>query len=184
MNLNLPNRNFMEPEKGLAYCLRLLKRLPPRTMLINQHVGPAFRFSEKQIEQMLGNLEGRRRLLRDLFPWDDPNFGLDEQWVRFCPYQAETQGGKAIELQVEVLNHSARSQEFRITPRAPAGWRLTTVPLRVLTPAREERAVRFSVTPPANASGLAIITADVAFDQWDLREWTEAMVSVNEPQGR
>jgi hypothetical protein len=38
--------------------------------------------------------------------------------------------------------------------------------------------------PPADASGLAIITADVAFDQWDLREWTEAMVSVNEPRGR
>ena len=56
----------MEPEKGLAYCLRLLRRLPPRTMLINQHVGPAFRFSEKQIEQMLGNLERRRRLVRDL----------------------------------------------------------------------------------------------------------------------
>jgi len=43
----------MEPEKGFAYCLRLLKRLPPRTMLINQHVGPAFRFREKQMEQML-----------------------------------------------------------------------------------------------------------------------------------
>jgi len=40
------------------------------------------------------------------------------------------------------------------------------------------------VTPPADASGLAIITADVAFDQWDLREWAEAMVSVNQPRGR
>jgi glyoxylase-like metal-dependent hydrolase (beta-lactamase superfamily II) len=180
----LLNRNFMEPERGFAYCLQLLKRLPPRTLLINQHVGPAFRFREKQIEQMLGNLEHRRRLLRDLFAWDDPNFGLDEQWARFYPYQAETQAGKAIELQVAVLNHSARSREFRITPRAPAGWRLTAVPLRVLTPAGEERTVRFSVTPPADASGIAIITADVAFDKWDLREWIEAIVSVNEPRGR
>jgi glyoxylase-like metal-dependent hydrolase (beta-lactamase superfamily II) len=180
----LLNRNFMEPEKGFAYCLRLLKRLPPRTMLINQHVGPAFRFSEKQIEQMLGNLERRRRLLRDLFPWDDPNFGLDEHWVRFCPYQAETQAGKAIELQVAVLNHSGRSQEFRITAHAPAGWKPPAAALRVSVPARQQRALRFSVTPPADASGLAIITADVAFDQWNLREWTEAIVSVNEPRGR
>lgn len=51
-------------------------------------------------------------------------------------------------------------------------------------PARQQRALRFSVTPPAGAFGLAIITADVAFDQWDLREWTEALVSVNEPRGR
>lgn len=180
----LLNRNFMEPEKGLAYCLRLLKRLPPRTMLINQHVGPAFRFSEKQIEQMLGNLERRRRLLRGLFPWDNPNFGLDEQWIRFCPYQAETQAGKAIELRVAVLNHSGRSQEFRITAHAPAGWKPPAAALRVSVPARQQRALRFSVTPPADASGLAIITADVAFDQWDLREWIEAIVSVNEPRGR
>jgi glyoxylase-like metal-dependent hydrolase (beta-lactamase superfamily II) len=174
----LLNRNFMEPEQGFAYCLRLLKRLPPRTLLINQHVGPAFRFSEKQIEQMLGNLEHRRRLLRDLFPWDEPNFGLDEQWARFYPYQAETAAGKAIELQVAVLNHSARSQEFRITPHVPAGWKLAAVPLRVLIPAREERAVRFSVTPPPDASGIAIITADVAFDEWDLRDWSEAIIAV------
>ena len=174
----LLNRNFMEPERGFAYCLQLLKRLPPRTLLINQHVGPAFRFSEKQIEQMLGNLERRRRLLRDLFPWDDPNFGLDEQWARFYPYQAETQAGKAIELQVAVLNHSGRSREFTITPHVPAGWKLTAVPLRVLIPAREERAVRFSVTPPPDASGIAIITADVAFDEWNLREWSEAIIAV------
>lgn len=194
----LLNRNFMEgngavppsgirersPRRGYEYCLRLLKRLPPRTLLINQHVGPAFRFSEKQMDQMLENLEGRHRLLRDLFPWDDPNFGLDDQWARFYPYQAETQAGKAFQLQVVVLNHSARSREFRVTPHAPAGWKLAAVPLRVLIPAREERAVRFSVTPPADASGIAIITADVAFDQWDLREWTEAIVSVGEPQRR
>jgi hypothetical protein len=50
--------------------------------------------------------------------------------------------------------------------------------LRVSVPARQQRAVRFSVTPPAEASGIAIITADVAFDEWDLREWIEAILIV------
>jgi hypothetical protein len=30
----------------------------------------------------------------------------------------------------------------------------------------------------AGAAGLAIVTADVSFDKWDLREWLEALVNV------
>jgi hypothetical protein len=41
---------------------------------------------------------------------------------------------------------------------------------------RQEGSVRIPVT--VGTPGLKIVTADVAFGPWDLREWTEAMVTV------
>ena len=42
--------------------------------------------------------------------------------------------------------------------------------------ARQEASVSIPIT--VDKPGLKIVTADVAFGPWDLREWTEAMVTV------
>jgi hypothetical protein len=44
------------------------------------------------------------------------------EWARFYPYTAEVAAGGGVELKVMVRNHSAAPREFRVTPRAPAGW--------------------------------------------------------------
>ena len=81
-----------------------------------------------------------------------------------------------MELKVILRNHSASRQEFRVTPHVPAGWKTVHGPLRVSVGPRQESSVRIPVT--VGASGLKIVTADVAFGPWDLREWAEAMVTV------
>jgi len=124
---------------------------------------------------MIETFRKRRDLMSALFPWDDPNFGLDEEWARFYPYTAEVAAGSRLELKVILRNHSASRQEFRVAPRVPAGWKTVGEPLRVSIGPREERSVTIPVT--AGAPGLKIVTADVAFGAWDLREWVEAMVT-------
>jgi glyoxylase-like metal-dependent hydrolase (beta-lactamase superfamily II) len=172
----LLNRNFYAPEKGFLDCLRELRRMPGDYQLINQHVPPAFRFSPAQLDFMIANFDKRRGLLAELFPWKDPNFGVDEQWARFYPYTAEAAPGGRVELEVIVRNHAAQAQEFRVTPHAPAGWTVVRGPLRVTVPARQERTVKIPIT--AASAGLHVVTADVAFGEWDLREWAEALVEV------
>ena len=78
-----------------------------------------------------------------LVPWDDPNYGVDEEWARFYPYTAEVAAGGRVELKVMMRNHSAAAREFRVTPHAPAGWSVPPAPLRIIVPARQERSVRF-----------------------------------------
>jgi glyoxylase-like metal-dependent hydrolase (beta-lactamase superfamily II) len=173
----LTNRNFLPPEKGFVYCLNVLKRVKP-DLLINQHVAPTFRFSDAQLDRMMANLEARAGLLRDLFPWDDPMFGVDEQWARFYPYASEVKAGRKLDLKVMVTNHSASVQEFSITPNLPAGWKAARRVFKVSIAAREEGSVSIPVSVPLNENGLRIVTAGVAYGPWDLREWTEAMVAV------
>jgi glyoxylase-like metal-dependent hydrolase (beta-lactamase superfamily II) len=172
----LLNRNLFAPEKGYLDCLRQLRNLTGDYMIVNQHVQPAFRFSPAQLALMTSTFSKRKQLLAALFPWDDPNFGVDEQWARFYPYGSEVAAGGHIELEVILRNHSPETREFRVTPHAPNGWSVPAGPLRISVPARGERSVR--VPAAAGAAGLGIVTADIAFGSWDLREWTEAMVTV------
>jgi glyoxylase-like metal-dependent hydrolase (beta-lactamase superfamily II) len=172
----LTNRNFLPPEKGFVYCLNTLRKMNFDYQLINEHVLPTFHFSPQQIDFMLDTWKKRDPIFRDLFPWDDPDYGLDEQWARFYPYTLQTPAGQPFELQVIVLNHSARRQEYRITPHAPAGWKAPDTAFKLSVGPREQRSVRIPITPKSGARGLSVITADVAFGPWDLREWTEALV--------
>jgi glyoxylase-like metal-dependent hydrolase (beta-lactamase superfamily II) len=172
----LLNRNFFPPEKGFLDCLRQIKQMTGDYLLINQHVPPAWRFSPRQLDFMIETFAERRNLMADLFPWDDPNFGVDEQWARFYPYTAEVAAGGRVDLKVMLRNHSATQQEFRVTPHLPAGWKGPRGPLRVSVGAHQEASVSIPIT--VDKPGLKIVTADVAFGPWDLREWTEAMVTV------
>jgi glyoxylase-like metal-dependent hydrolase (beta-lactamase superfamily II) len=171
----LLNRNFAEPEQGYEYCLNYVKRVKP-DWLVNQHVNPAFHFSDPQIDTMLANLRRRRTQLAALFPWDDANFGIDEQWARVYPYRSEAKPGARVDLKVIVLNHSPKIHEFVVTPHVPEGWHVGGGPFKVMVGSRKTGEVTIPVT--AGAQGLAVITADVAFDKFELREWLEALLDV------
>ena len=177
----LQNRNLVREGHGFLACLELLEREAPDALLVNQHVEPAFRFSREQRAQMREKLKQREVLLRSLFPWDDPNFGIDEGWVRFYPYACQLRPGDATQLSVRILNHSPAEQRFTVRPHLPAGWQLD--PHRadaVRIPAQTEGAVSIGISIPRDTPpGNYLLTADVAWGNWELREWSEAIVQVN-----
>jgi glyoxylase-like metal-dependent hydrolase (beta-lactamase superfamily II) len=176
----LQNRNFLHAGRGYFRCLDILGSLPPETFLVNQHVEPTFRFSSAQIGRMKETLLKRRDLLAELLPWDDPNFGLDEGWARFYPYARSIRRGEEARFLIRIMNHSPSEQVFRARLNLPAGWAgKEPAPLRVLP--REEGALEVKVMPgPEAATGLVILTADILWDRWELREWTEAMATVTQ----
>lgn len=176
----LQNRNLLHPDSGYFKCLDMLKTLPEGCWLVNQHVEPMFRFTPQQIERMLATLRERVDILRSLFPWDDPNYGLDECWARFYPYGIEVKKESPFSCRAVIFNHSPAEQCFEIRPRLPEGWRWQGLsPERVWIPARQEGAVGFTVLPSPEAQpGLYVITADIKTHQGTFREWIEAIVRI------
>ena len=174
------NRNFLHEGTGYLACLELIRRVAPDALLINEHVSPTFRFSVRQLDEMRDVLKKRRGLLQALLPWDDPNFGLDEGWARFHPYAPKVCPGETARLSLRVRNHSPTKQTFMIKPHLPAGWTLSSaVPIAIPVPAREEGAVELVFVVPEDArSGILLLTADLSWGDWELREWAEAMVTV------
>jgi len=175
----LQNRNFLHPEMGYFYCLDLLQKMPPDYLLINQHVLEPFRFAEGQLRHMTAVLEKRKQLLAGLFPWDEPNYGLDEQWARLYPYSQKAKAGQHLEIAAKILNHSSASHLYTIGLNAPEEFQLELKKRSINIGPREEAEIRFEMTVPNNVlKNLYLITADVHFDKWDLRQWCEAVIEI------
>ncbi|MBN2128606.1 MAG: MBL fold metallo-hydrolase [Sedimentisphaerales bacterium] len=176
----LQNRNLLGEGQGYFYCLDLLRSaIPAQALLINEHVLEPFRFDEAQIEHMTETLRRRKDILSDLFPWDEPNFGIDERWARIHPYGQEVRAGQETDVAVRILNHSHRSQTFKVTLNAPPGFETRPAEVSTTAAAGKEAELRFRVTVPARASdGVHVVTADVEFGPWQLHRWSEALLKV------
>ena len=160
------NRNFLAPGEGFWQCLEQLRRLPAGCLLVNQHVEPAFRFSPAQLDFMEQSLRRRREAMRNLFPWPEADFGLDEQWIRLTPYEATARAGAPVQLHAVIRNHSAQEEKFVVAGNA------------VSVPGRSERLIPLRYTPPAGTRGLVVFAVDVEFAAVSLRQYAEAMIRI------
>jgi len=120
----LLNRNFLTHGTGYFYCLDILKNLPGNVLLSNQHVEPLFSFSGQQLDQMTNMLQDRTSLLKELLPWDNINYGIDEQWVHIYPYAQKATPGAIIECSVKIFNHSDVVNTYLLNPEVPDGFDL------------------------------------------------------------
>ena len=175
----LLNRNLMHEQMGYLYCLDLVRKMPPGTLLINQHVVEPFAFTPAQLDHITAALTKRKALLADLFPWDEPNYGIDERWIRFFPYGLKTGPGQAIEAGLSIFNHSSSPRKFTVALNAPAGFDPKPATVSVTVLPRTQRQIDFNLLIDASVGpGTYVLTADVQSKEWKLPYWTEAIIEV------
>lgn len=172
----MQNRDFLRPGAGYEFCLRRIGSLPRNTWLLNQHVAPMFRYSEEQIARMQKELVSRSLPLKEMAPWSDVNYMLDESWTRIYPYGSTVRTGDIVELQLRVTNHDANRQTYNVKWNLPAGWTALSTQSSLTLNGRQDGAV--NVRLRAGSPGLHIVTADIAFAGHDLKKWTEAIIRV------
>ncbi|OIP07981.1 MAG: hypothetical protein AUJ96_06475 [Armatimonadetes bacterium CG2_30_66_41] len=175
------NRNWLGRGVGFDRCLALIEKLHP-THLFNCHVNEAFDFTPEESRFMRANLAEREKLFGDLTPWDHPNYGMDEPWVRCYPYEQRTKPGEDVRFRVGVTNHSAQPRTATCRAVAPRAWGDAVTPtdwVSAAVPAKSdgELQVRVSV-PPGVLSGRYVVPVDLRYGQWSLPQWTEAIVVV------
>jgi glyoxylase-like metal-dependent hydrolase (beta-lactamase superfamily II) len=169
------NRNFLgKDEPGYDRCFRLLLKLKP-DMLVASHWGPQ-PYSDELMEKGLKLFEDRRALFAVLFPWDDPNFGLDPSWVRAYPYRQFVLPGQRVTLEARIYNHSGAARQASVELRAPAGWRVEkSAPVTI--PAHTEDKVRLvAIAPEHPQIRREVLGLAVHFQGRNLGEIAEALV--------
>ncbi len=174
----LLNRHLLHPGLGHFRCLDKVAAMQGDYWLVNQHIEEVFRYDQSQLGTMREVLEEKRRAIAELVPWEDPNFGIDEQWARFYPYGQRAVAGREFDLYGVVFNHLPEAETFRIAPRIPSGWLCVPAFAEVHVGPRREERVRFRLTAPDWHREPAVLTADVAFRDHDLRHWIEALVDL------
>jgi len=175
----LLNRNFLHESMGYFYCLRLLRKIPPETLLINQHVVEPFSFTARQLDHMSETLTTRKELLAELFPWDEPNYGIDERWIRFYPYGRKAKPGQTVQISMKAFNHSNVSRTFTAVLNLPIGFDANPTTVSVTAPPRTEQQIDFDLLVGRSIDpGTYVLTADVEWEQWNLPRWTEAIIEI------
>ena len=175
----LLNRNFLRQGTGYFYCLDILKKLPENVLLANQHMAPLFAFSRLQLDYMTNVLLERVELLKDLFPWDNVNYGLDEQWVKVYPFGQKAIPGQTLDYKVKIFNHSDLSKTFILELNVPDGFNVEPkiASLKIETGTEGERTFKIRVSKQVSP-GFSLLTVNIKSDNLDLREWSEALIEI------
>ena len=170
------NRNLLGEGVGYDRCLAWIAELQP-THIFNCHVPCAFAFTDEDIRQMRTNLADREHLYADLFPWDHPNYGMDEHWVRPYPYEQNVTAGETVTLHLVVTNHSAQARIASCRPILPESWGMDIPEQAVTIPPKQEGHITFSIPIPTHANGAqrTVIPLDVTYDEQPLGQFREAI---------
>jgi hypothetical protein len=153
--------------------------MPPKTLLINEHVAQPFAFSAAQLDLMTAALTKRKTLLSELFPWDEPNYGIDEGWIRFFPYVLKARPRRTVQVSLKAFNHSNTPRRFTVALNVPPGLGTKPATASVTIPPRIEQQIDFDVLVDASLRpGTYVFTADVQSGEWSLLRWTEGIIEV------
>jgi len=173
----LLNRNLLHEDEGFFYCLDILEKMPEGTLLANQHVEPPFAFSAQQIDFIRLKLRERNELFRELFPWDDINFGIDEQWAIAYPYVQNTCKDSLATINVELTNHSGIKRVFNVSANPGEDLLCSDKDLSGTIEAGQTRSFSFNVEVKDKAlPGAKIITFDVGTHGMEFRKFCEALI--------
>lgn len=178
----LLNRNLLHDDAGYPFCLKKVRELGSDYWLINEHIPYVFRFSEKELDYLETNLQKRKEILAELLPWDDINYGIDEQWATFYPRGVLAKPDKPIELQVRILNHSPIARTFKVTPRKSPSLKILSEPAQITLLPRQSGSipvtvsVEKSVTLPATFA----VTADIDSEGMHFLSWADAVIRVED----
>jgi glyoxylase-like metal-dependent hydrolase (beta-lactamase superfamily II) len=175
------NRNWLGRGVGFDRCVALMAKLKP-THIFNCHVDVAFTFTPDECRLMRANLAEREKLYGQIVPWDHANYGMDEPWVRCHPYEQRCRVGARAAFDVVVTNHSSQAHPAACRAVLPRAWGAAQKPTRrtrAQVAAKTEGRLRLSFPVPRDVKpGRYVIPIDLRYADWDLPQFTEAIVVV------
>ena len=170
------NRNLLGEGVGYENCIRRIQQLKP-THIFNCHVDPAFDFTDREIEFMLDTLAQREKCYGDLFPWDHANYGMDDQWIRCCPYEQDVAPGENASFQVEITNHSLAPRTAIAQPILPESWGIEVDTAETTIPPKADGHIQFSIPIPQHCDVIerVVIPVEITYNDKPLGQFREAI---------
>ncbi len=179
----LLNRNLVSKDSGYFLCLNKLRQLQQPVWLMNEHISQVFQFSPKELDYLQSRYEARRKLLAELFPWDDPNYGVDERWAEFYPYGQNIKPGQSTKLELRITNHSPKARNFTLQLQADSAVKLKSNTASLTIEPGKIGTATFEVQA-TDKLGLSVLTASIQstgntpLESINLSDWCEALINI------
>lgn len=171
------NRNLVSEKSGYLHCLNQLRRIKESFWLVNEHIPYVFSFTDEELTYLEDRYRERIATLKELIPWDDPNYGVDEQWAVLYPRGLTVKTGESVTLEVRITNHSPVNRTYEFQINLPDGVTLAAPPPALTLPPGESGSTPFVVSVTAT-DGTKPVSADIASDGIDVRRWADAVLTV------
>ena len=172
------NRNLVHQGGGFRLCFQKLRQIDEPFWLVNEHIPFVFEFAANEMDYLERRYDQRIEILDELFPWDAPNYGIDEQWAMFYPYGVATKSSVTLDFEVRITNHSPIRRLFHVHPNLPEGITLIRCESAITLDPGNSGAVKMEVKVTASP-GNYIITSDVSSEGMEFRAWVESLVTVD-----
>jgi glyoxylase-like metal-dependent hydrolase (beta-lactamase superfamily II) len=174
------NRNFLGEGKGYDLCLRLMEELQP-DLVFNSHVDRPFVLEPDILRTWRMRLAERRKLLEELLPWEDPNYGIDPYWAFCYPYEQEVSRGRIARVEIVIVNHSSRPAICSATLVFPRSWKGQGQTPRTeceIEPGMESRLLSAFQVPPHISPGRYVVLVDITRNGLQFPVFAEFLVEV------
>ena len=172
------NRNLAHEDDGYLRCLRMLNEIKEDYWLVNEHIPFVFSFSPKEMDYLESRFRKRVSILAELFPWDDPNYGIDEQWAFFYPYGSKVKAGTTFQIELRLINHSPVAREFRVRPHSRGSLKILSQDKKRISLKPGEKGKIAIKVQAGEKAGTHLVTADIASKGMAFNDWSEALITV------
>lgn len=75
----------------------------------------------------------------------DPIYAVDENWAAVHPHGSTAPAGGPVELELRIMNHTPKAEQYRVRWNLPPGWRVVRGEDRATAPARGEASARVTI---------------------------------------
>jgi glyoxylase-like metal-dependent hydrolase (beta-lactamase superfamily II) len=182
---------------GTVSPLRAAAPVYRNKMLIDSIAVGVRRLMEFEPELLLtghtGALRVDRRMLEDFHAWAkqlegvftklvavpaEINFALDPNFATLYPYRSSLAPGERLPLELRITNHGPRTALARAVLAVPPGWEARPAEAVAEIGGGETAVLAFVVSATPDASGRAVLCADLTLGSRRFGQVTEALVDI------
>ena len=175
-NLNGFNFCRLGKEVGFMKCADILLKCKPEYIAIS-HYG-IIKVNENLLKKFKEFVSEYEPVIKDIVAQDNPNMGLDPNWIYFKPIRITAKPGENLKTDLIIRNYLNKQSKLEFNVNLPNNWAASPSNDTIIVEPNtfKEIPILISIPKNANSNERTIITADIKWNEKDLGPFPDLMV--------
>ncbi|MFX0070950.1 MAG: MBL fold metallo-hydrolase [Candidatus Hermodarchaeota archaeon] len=175
---NLNGLNFCRLGEKVGYmkCAEILLKCNPDYIAIS-HYG-IIKVNKKLLKKFKHYVSEYKPAITDIVAQEDPNFGLDPNWISFKPIRIITKPGNQFKTNLLVRNYLNREIKIEFDLNLPKNWKAlpSNQSIRIKPATFQKIPISITIPKNENPNGRTVITANIKWNGKNLGPFPDLIV--------
>ncbi len=175
-NLNGLNFCRLGEQVGFMKCADILLKCNPEYIAIS-HYG-IIKVDQSLLKKFKEFVSEYEPVINDIVAQDNPNMGLDPNWICFKPIRIVAKPGDEFKTNLIIRNYLNKQSKLEYSVNLPDSWKASPSSETIIIEPNTFKAIPILITIPKNANSneRTIITADIKWNKKNLGPFPDLMV--------